>query len=202
MFRHTWQWVEKPWFKAQPGCCVVFLGKIPQCLSTQAYKIGEGRVGWWWSTSMESATYFLFLFFFNVLLWTTTRHILSHLNNGIVSVPVSSEDLYSMSWFQDTPVPGSYELKDFVKEMHGKRVITTYGFKNAGRKRNADPSRKGDKLMPGLYKHGTSIDELNKQHVTYSFKSCDRYHTPTALVGYMDKVFCRSWLGFKFLIGF
>ena len=202
MFRHTWQWVEKPWFKAQRGCCVVFLGKIPQCLSAQAYKIGEGRVGWWWSTSMESATYFLFLFFFNVLLWTTTRHILSHLNNGIVSVPVSSEDLYSMLWFQDTPVPGSYELKDFVKEMHGKRVTTTYGFKNAGRKRNADPSRKGDKLMPGLYKHGTSIDELNKQHVTYSFKSCDRYHTPTALVGYMDKVFCRSWLGFKFLIGF
>ena len=119
-----------------------------------------------------------------------------------MSVSVSSEDLYSMLWFQDTPVPGSYELKDFVEEMHGKPVRTTYGFKNAGRKRNADPSRKGDKLMPGLYKHGTSIDELNKQHVTYSFKSCDRYHTPTALVGYMDKVFCRSWLGFKFLIGF
>ncbi|XP_066026586.1 protein STPG4-like [Pocillopora verrucosa] len=106
--------------------------------------------------------------------------------------PVSEREEWWRSTLKDTPVPGSYELKDFVKEMHGKPVRTTYGFKNAGRKRNADPSRKGDKLMPGLYKHGTSIDELNKQHVTYSFKSCDRYHTPTALVGYMDKEFVKS----------
>ena len=73
---------------------------------------------------------------------------------------------------------------------------TTYGFKNAGRKRNADPSRKGDLLMPGLYKHGTSVDQLNKHQVTYSFKACDRYHTPTALVGYIDKVlffFFNTW---------
>lgn len=69
---------------------------------------------------------------------------------------------------------------------------TTYGFKNAGRKRNADPSRKGDRLMPGLYKHATSLDHLDKQHVTYGFKACDRYHTPTALVGYIDKVLSLS----------
>ena len=69
---------------------------------------------------------------------------------------------------------------------------TTYGFKNAGRKRNADPSRKGDMLTPGLYKHATAVDQLDTQQVTYSFKSCDRYHTPTALVGYIDKVFCTK----------
>jgi len=67
-------------------------------------------------------------------------------------------------------------------------VTTTYGFKNAGRKRNADPSRKGEQLMPGLYKHTTCVDQLRKQQVTYNFKACDRYHTPTALVGYIDKV--------------
>ena len=91
---------------------------------------------------------------------------------------------------QDTPVPGTYDLKDFVEESHGNPVTTTYGFKNAGRKRNADPSRKGSHLMPGLYKHNTSVDQLEKQQKTYSFKACDRYHTPTALVGYIDKVLC------------
>lgn len=42
--------------------------------------------------------------------------------------------------------------------------------------------------MPGLYKHRTCVDQLERQQKTYSFKACDRYHTPTALVGYIDKV--------------
>ena len=42
--------------------------------------------------------------------------------------------------------------------------------------------------MPGLYKHRTCVDQLATQQKTYSFKACDRYHTPTALVGYIDKV--------------
>lgn len=92
-------------------------------------------------------------------------------------------------WRQDTPVPGSYDLKDFVEELQTNPVRMTYGFQNAGRKRDADRSRKGSHLMPGLYKHTTCVDKLEKQQVTYSFKACDRYHTPTALVGYIDKVF-------------
>lgn len=95
-------------------------------------------------------------------------------------------------WQQDTPVPGTYDLKDFVEELQTNPVRPTYGFKNAGRKRDADPSRKGSHLMPGLYKHATCVDQLDKQKVTYSFKACDRYHTPTALVGYIDKVTCSS----------
>ena len=90
--------------------------------------------------------------------------------------------------YQDTPIPGAYDLKDFVQELQGNPVRTTYGFKNAGRKKNADPSRKGTALMPGLYKHRTCVDQLGTQQKTYSFKACDRYHTPTALVGYIDKV--------------
>lgn len=42
--------------------------------------------------------------------------------------------------------------------------------------------------MPGLYKHRTCVDQLETQQKTYNFKACDRYHTPTALVGYIDKV--------------
>ena len=93
-----------------------------------------------------------------------------------------------IKYYQDTPIPGAYDLKDFVQELQGNPVRTTYGFKNAGRKKNADPSRKGSVLMPGLYKHRTCVDQLETQQKTYSFKACDRYHTPTALVGYIDKV--------------
>ena len=76
---------------------------------------------------------------------------------------------------------------------------TTYGFKNAGRKKNADPSRKGSALMPGLYKHKTCVDQLETQQKTYSFKACDRYHTPTALVGYIDKVCTHNLIESKLL---
>ena len=76
---------------------------------------------------------------------------------------------------------------------------TTYGFKNAGRKKNADPSRKGSALMPGLYKHRTCVDQLGTQQKTYSFKACDRYHTPTALVGYIDKVCTHNLIECKLL---
>jgi len=78
-------------------------------------------------------------------------------------------------------------------------VRTTYGFKNAGRKKNADPSRKGSALMPGLYKHKTCVDQLETQQKTYSFKACDRYHTPTALVGYIDKVCTHNLIECKLL---
>ena len=93
-------------------------------------------------------------------------------------------------------MPGAYELRDFISDMNTNPVKTTYGFKNAGRKRNADPSRKGNFLMPGLYKHNTAVDGLEKKQITYNFKACDRYHTPTALVGYIDKVsnsMCTCW---------
>ena len=72
--------------------------------------------------------------------------------------------------------------------MNSNPVRTSYGFGNAGRKKDADPSRKGDLLMPGLYKHYTSVDKMDKRKVTYSFKACDRYNTPCAQVGYADKV--------------
>lgn len=85
-------------------------------------------------------------------------------------------------------MPGTYDVKDFVDDLKGNPIKSTYGFKNAGRKKNADLSRTGNTLMPGLYKHTTEVDKMEKQQITYSFKSTDRYHVPTALVGYIDKV--------------
>ena len=53
--------------------------------------------------------------------------------------------------------------------------------------------------MPGLYKHKTCVDQLKTQQKTYSFKACDRYHTPTALVGYIDKVCTHNLIECKLL---
>jgi hypothetical protein len=73
--------------------------------------------------------------------------------------------------------------------MYSNPIKATYGFKNTGRNKNADPSRTGTILMPGLYKHVTEVETLDKKKITYNFKACDRYHTPCALVGYIDKVY-------------
>ena len=93
-------------------------------------------------------------------------------------------DLYQ----QETPNPGAYDIKDFVQEMDTVPIRQTYRFRDSGRKKTADNSRKGVTLMPGLYKHRTFVDDIGKRQITYSFKGCDRYHVPTALVGYMDRV--------------
>ncbi|XP_031563978.1 protein STPG4-like [Actinia tenebrosa] len=106
--------------------------------------------------------------------------------------PVTDREEWWRSTLKDTPVPGAYESKDFVRDINSNPIKATYGFKNTGRKNNADPSRTGTTLMPGLYKHVTEVDKMDKKQITYSFKSCDRYHTPAALVGYIDKEFVKS----------
>ncbi|XP_067030127.1 protein STPG4-like [Acropora muricata] len=106
--------------------------------------------------------------------------------------PLSDREGWWRSTLKDTPVPGTYDLKNFVQDLQFNPISKTYGFKNTGRKKNADPSRRGSYLMPGLYKHFTCVDQLEKQQISYNFKACDRYHTPTALVGYIDKEFANS----------
>ncbi|KAK2547343.1 Protein STPG4 [Acropora cervicornis] len=106
--------------------------------------------------------------------------------------PLSDREGWWRSTLKDTPVPGTYDLKNFVQDLQFNPISKTYGFKNTGRKKNADPSRRGSYLMPGLYKHFRCVDQLEKQQISYNFKACDRYHTPTALVGYIDKEFANS----------
>ncbi|EDO41264.1 predicted protein, partial [Nematostella vectensis] len=95
--------------------------------------------------------------------------------------PITDREEWWRSTLKDTPVPGTYDIKNFVQDMEGNPIKPTYGFKNAGRKKDADLSRKGTTLMPGLYQYSTSVDKLDQRKVTYSFRACDRYHTPCAL---------------------
>ena len=91
--------------------------------------------------------------------------------------------------FKNTPKPGAYEARTFLEELMAEPVSKSYGFKSEGRRRNADPSRKGHYLMPGLYeRHDNISDELSRRKKTYNFKSVDRNNTTSVVTGMMDKV--------------
>ena len=83
-------------------------------------------------------------------------------------------------------------MKTFVEDLDATPISKTYGFKSHGRKKDADPSKKGKFLMPGLYKHKGFVDELKKRKVTYNFKGTDRNETAAVVVGIKDKVGCQS----------
>lgn len=88
---------------------------------------------------------------------------------------------------QDTPNPGTYEVVNFIDELDKKPVHQTYAFKNEGRKRDADPSRKGALLLPGQYRYQTFVDDLKDRHCHASFKGSKRFNGP-GVAGLVDKV--------------
>ncbi|KAM4607918.1 protein STPG4 [Polymixia lowei] len=82
------------------------------------------------------------------------------------------------SWWRgalkDTPVPGHYDILDFIEEADLNPVRKTYGFKGLGRKAQTQPVRHGDILLPGAYNYNDSIQEVLKRQTFYSFKNCPR----------------------------
>ena len=77
-------------------------------------------------------------------------------------------------YFQETPVPGSYELRDFLQEKELNRINPTYNFKNEGRKKKPGIIPDGATLLPGAYEHKDFLDNLMEQQLTYQFKSSGR----------------------------
>ena len=88
---------------------------------------------------------------------------------------------------RDTPIPGSYEVRDFIEEIDASKINKTYNFKGLGRKKDPDPWRHGAALMPGLYKKTDFIQEKEKRPATYSFKSTTRENKHSLVVGIQDK---------------
>ncbi|XP_042082439.1 protein STPG4 isoform X1 [Haplochromis burtoni] len=76
--------------------------------------------------------------------------------------------------FQDTPIPGTYHVRDFVEEADLNPVKKTYGFKGVGRKTQTLGVRKGDLLLPGAYEYTDSTQEVLMHQASYSFKNCPR----------------------------
>ncbi|XP_067091807.1 protein STPG4 [Osmerus mordax] len=79
-----------------------------------------------------------------------------------------------MGTLKDTPIPGSYHIRDFLEEASLNPVGKTYGFKARGREIQLLYVRKGDLLLPGAYSFTDSIQEALLRKTSYSFKNCPR----------------------------
>ncbi|XP_002733364.1 protein STPG4-like [Saccoglossus kowalevskii] len=100
--------------------------------------------------------------------------------------PVSGRELWWRKNIRETPVPGTYDNKDFLEEFLERKPMT-YSFKSEGRKRDLAiiKWRRGDMLMPGAYEHSEMVKDLDKSINTYSFRNTDRYRIE--LPGQRDK---------------
>ncbi|CAH1263299.1 protein STPG4-like isoform X1 [Branchiostoma lanceolatum] len=90
------------------------------------------------------------------------------------------------SWLKETPVPGTYESRDFLEDQELNPVPITYNFKNEGRKKDADVLRRGDTLLPGAYNLKDFLYPMQKSLHTYSFKNSNRDNN-RVLIGVRDK---------------
>lgn len=95
-------------------------------------------------------------------------------------------NVFSFTFVQDTPIPGHYQIRDFIEEAELNPVWKTYGFKGVGRKSHILGVQKGDLLLPGAYDHTDSTQEVLKHQASYSFKNCPRPDIIT--LGIRDKV--------------
>lgn len=97
-----------------------------------------------------------------------------------------------LTFYQDTPIPGVYHIRDFIEEAELNPVRKTYGFKGVGRKARILGVRKGDLLLPGAYNHTGSTQDVLMHQASYSFKNCPRPNIVT--LGVRDKVGFRDVL--------
>lgn len=99
--------------------------------------------------------------------------------------PVTDREAWWRCQIRTTPIPGSYQSKDFLHEL-GKKT-NTYRFKSDGRKLPSDHAGKGDLLLPGGYEHTDFIHGLSKKPATYRFKSQSRDAFDVLNFGKKDK---------------
>ncbi|KAI5606888.1 hypothetical protein C0J50_7442, partial [Silurus asotus] len=91
---------------------------------------------------------------------------------------------------QNTPLPGTYHIHDFIEEAGLNPVRMTYGFKNTGRSETIMCIKSGTMLLPGAYNFTDSTQEVLQNQEPYSFKSCPRPDNYT--LGSRDKVALKS----------
>ena len=120
------------------------------------------------------------------ILVSTNDYTEIHLNDGFY-LRLPFEVMVGLFLTQDTPNPGTYEVLNFIEELNKKVISQSYTFKDQGRKKDADPSRKGVMLMPGQYKYQTFVDDLKNRRCYASFKGGKRFHGP-GVAGLVDKV--------------
>ncbi|XP_030628240.1 protein STPG4 [Chanos chanos] len=86
---------------------------------------------------------------------------------------------------KDTPIPGTYHIRDFIEEAGLNPIHRTYCFRALGRNAPLQHSRKGDMLLPGAYSFTDSTQKALQHQAYYSFKNCPRPDNYT--LGVRDK---------------
>ncbi|CAI5653348.1 unnamed protein product [Oreochromis niloticus] len=95
-------------------------------------------------------------------------------DKGDDTVELCGRGSWWLGTLRDTPIPGTYHVRDFVEEADLNPVKKTYGFKGVGRKTQMLGVRKGDLLLPGAYDYTDSTQEVLMHQASYSFKNCPR----------------------------
>ncbi|XP_006799140.1 protein STPG4 [Neolamprologus brichardi] len=95
-------------------------------------------------------------------------------DKGDDTVELCDRGSWWLGTLRDTPIPGTYHVRDFVEEADLNPVKKTYGFKGVGRKTQTLGVRKGDLLLPGAYEYTDSTQEVLMHQASYSFKNCPR----------------------------
>lgn len=85
---------------------------------------------------------------------------------------------------QETPVPGTYEIRDFLQDKELNRIKASYNFKGEGRQKKPGILPDGEVLLPGAYSHTDFLETLDKRHITYQFTGSGRKHS---LSGFKDR---------------
>ncbi|XP_054543699.1 protein STPG4 isoform X2 [Talpa occidentalis] len=118
------------------------------------------------------------------------------MDQSVISIPSTARPSRKASSFEregwwrialtNTPIPGTYHLKTFIEESLLNPVITTYNFKNEGRRKPPIVQRNNPILndLP-QYMPPDFMELLKKQVATYAFKDKPR-PSPSRLV-YKDQ---------------
>ncbi|XP_076142599.1 protein STPG4 [Alosa pseudoharengus] len=86
---------------------------------------------------------------------------------------------------KDTPIPGTYHIRDFIEEATLNPVRVTYGFRGTGRNGQTARVRKGDVLLPGAYDFLDSTQQALQKQASWAFKNRPRPDNYT--LGIRDK---------------
>lgn len=104
---------------------------------------------------------------------TGRRRARQQLKEDEENEPTSERESWWQYYLRDTPVPGTYEMVDFVEER--QRRPATYNFKSVGRNRDIQRSNgKGDMLLPGAYHFQDLYERLKGDRSTYGFRNTPR----------------------------
>ncbi|KAK3801832.1 hypothetical protein RRG08_048419 [Elysia crispata] len=89
--------------------------------------------------------------------------------NDFYEGPITDREAWWRCQIRVTPIPGSYETSDFIKEL--ERKPNTYRFKSNGRVVPATFAGNGALLLPGEYEYHDFIEKLSEKPATYRFKA-------------------------------